>query len=445
MAANVVAYPDIALEKFTGLDPSEDAQEFFSLIQRKIQFSLGTRDPADADLQAAYDARQKALFGSVLRGPAAQWFETLAPGLAWNEVRNQFITRFTDAKDKYRKRIEVESIKRQPDELIKSYTHRVTKAVEKGWPDPDFNNDQRNAKCMEYFVRGLTPPTLKQKAHQRLIENPATTWQQLQDHVATKDLSFSVSSEFTGTASSSIDNKIEIEGLKNQLTEIANLMKDHKINATYNNDNPRFKQNQTRFCKFCKRSGHTIAFCFKYKDFKNENRNPPQQREKFTDNYKRSRSHSPGQQNYKITNQTIMTIKILGTDIEIVITKINPIIKTTLGQTTDIDHRTHQTLQTIIDHLLTITDHRNDKITIETTHTEITIGKIVGIDKATVLQDQIIDIVIGVETMTGIGHLLDKTIILIQEITVKGEALEFTLPVKLLETITIMRTTTTSI
>ena len=57
MAANVVAYPDIALEKITSLDPSEDA-EVFSLIQRKIQFSLGTRDPADADLQAAYDARQ---------------------------------------------------------------------------------------------------------------------------------------------------------------------------------------------------------------------------------------------------------------------------------------------------------------------------------------------------------------------------------------------------
>ena len=35
MAANVVAYPDIALEKFTGLDPSEDALEFFSLEQKK--------------------------------------------------------------------------------------------------------------------------------------------------------------------------------------------------------------------------------------------------------------------------------------------------------------------------------------------------------------------------------------------------------------------------
>ena len=225
----------------------------------------------------------------------------MAPALAWNKVRNQLITRFTDAKDKYRKRIEVESIKRQPEELIISYTHRVTKAVEKSWPDPDFN-DQRTPKCMEYFVRGLTPPALKQKAHQLSIEDPSTTWQQLKDHVATKDLSFSVSSEFTGTASSSVDNKIEIEGLKNLLTEIANLMKDQKINATYNNNNPRFKQNQTRFCKFCKRSGHTIAYCIKYKDFKNENRNPPQHREKITDNYKRSRSHSPGQQNYRANN-----------------------------------------------------------------------------------------------------------------------------------------------
>ena len=159
--------------------------------------------------------------------------------------------------------------------MIKSYTHQVTKTVEKGWPDPDFNNNQRTAKCMEYFVRGLTPPALKQKAHQFLIEDPTTTWQQLKDHVATKDLSFSVSSEFTGTTSRSNNKKIEIEGLRNQLTEIANLMKD-QINATYNNNNPRFKQNQTRFCKFCKRSGHTIAYCFKYKDFKNENWNPPQ-------------------------------------------------------------------------------------------------------------------------------------------------------------------------
>ena len=179
--------------------------------------------------------------------------------------------------------------------MIEVYNHRLTKAVEKRWPDRGFNNDQRTAKCMEYFVRGLTPPAFKQKPLQLLIEISATTWLHLKDHVVTKDISFSVSSEFTGTASSSIDNKGEIEGLKIQLTEAANRMKDHKINTADNNNNPRFKQNQTRFCKFCNRLGHKMAFCFRYREFKNKNRNPPQHRETFTDNYKRKRSHSTGQ------------------------------------------------------------------------------------------------------------------------------------------------------
>ena len=91
-----------------------------------------------------------------------------------------------------------------------------------------------------------------------------------------------------------------------------------------------------------------------------------------------------------------------------------------------------------------MTDHRNDKITIETTPIEIAIGKIVAIDKATHLQDQIINIVRGVESMTVIGHLLGKTMLFIQEITVKGETLESTLLVKLPEAITMMRITTTS-
>ena len=112
-----------------------------------------------------------------------------------------------------------------------------------------------------------------------------------------------MSSEFTGTSSNGIDNKLEIQEIRQELKELSSLLKDHKINATYNNnnqtENPRFKQNQTRFCKFCKRSGHTIAYCFKYKDFKNENHSPPQYRKKFTDNYRRNRSQSPGQNRQK--------------------------------------------------------------------------------------------------------------------------------------------------
>ena len=99
---------------------------------------------------------------------------------------------------------------------------------------------------MEFFVRGLSPPGLIQKAHQFLIENPSATCQQSIDRIATKDLSFAVTSEFTGTASSSVDNKLELEGIKYQLKELTGLMKDHKIIAAYNPNEPR-KKNSTRF------------------------------------------------------------------------------------------------------------------------------------------------------------------------------------------------------
>ena len=59
-----------------------------------------------------------------------------------------------------------------------------------------------------------------------------------------------MSSEFTDTSSKSIDNKLEVQEIRQELEELSSLLKDHKINATYNNsnqtENPRFKQNQTR-------------------------------------------------------------------------------------------------------------------------------------------------------------------------------------------------------
>ena len=52
--ANVVAYSDIASKKITGLDSTEDAQEFFNSRQRKIQFSLGTHHE-DHNIKAVFD------------------------------------------------------------------------------------------------------------------------------------------------------------------------------------------------------------------------------------------------------------------------------------------------------------------------------------------------------------------------------------------------------
>ena len=164
-------------------------------------------------------------------------------------------------------------------------TYRLSTAVDSVWPNPTFNDDQRIAKKLEFFVRGLSPPGLKQKAHQFLIENPPASLQQLKDHIATKDLSSAISSEFIGTASSSIDNKLEIEGIKDQLKELTGLMKDPKINAAYTPHEHRNKQNNPMFCNCCCISGHRIRHCFKYNDQQEQNYDSLQLREKSNRSY----------------------------------------------------------------------------------------------------------------------------------------------------------------
>ena len=102
-----------------------------------------------------------------------------------------------------------------------------------------------------------------------------------------------ISSEFIGTASSSIDNKLEIEGIKDQLKELTGLMKDHKINAAYTPKEHRNKQNNPMFCNWCCMSGHTIRHCFKYNDQQEQNYDSLQLRENSNrsyHNYNKSRS-----------------------------------------------------------------------------------------------------------------------------------------------------------
>ena len=109
MANAHLAYPDLALDKFSGTDPDQDAEAFIRLIECKINFTLGT-EPEVADLEhVIYLFRKKALFSSLLRGPAAEWYRsTVQDAMTWDEVRTLFITRFSDGRNKFRHRMEVE-------------------------------------------------------------------------------------------------------------------------------------------------------------------------------------------------------------------------------------------------------------------------------------------------------------------------------------------------
>ena len=136
MANAHLAYPDLALDKFSGTDPDQDAEAFIRLIECKINFALGTEPEAGELEHAICLFRKKALFSSLLRGPAAEWYgSTIQDAMTWDEVRTLFITRFSDGRNKFRHRMEVEHCIRADGEEIRNFLHRIKKTVDKGWPD----------------------------------------------------------------------------------------------------------------------------------------------------------------------------------------------------------------------------------------------------------------------------------------------------------------------
>ena len=170
MAAAHLAYPDLSVDKFSGTDPDQDAEPFTQIIERKINFALGDA-PGDAGELANYTFRKKALFFSLLRGPAAESYKNnITNATTWENVRTNFITRFSDGRNKFRYRIEVEHCIRGDGEEIRNFLHRIKRTVDKGWPD-DLNGieaahhaaeredqgRQRRQRYIDCSLEGLRP------------------------------------------------------------------------------------------------------------------------------------------------------------------------------------------------------------------------------------------------------------------------------------------------
>ena len=86
MANTYLAYPDLALDKFSGTGPDQDAESFIQLVERKINFAIGDA-PADAGELVNYTFRKKALFSSLLLVPAAEWYESnIINATTWEDV-----------------------------------------------------------------------------------------------------------------------------------------------------------------------------------------------------------------------------------------------------------------------------------------------------------------------------------------------------------------------
>ena len=135
MANTHLAYPDLAIDKFSGTDPDQDAESFIQLIERKVNFALGDAAEDAVELEN-YTFRKKALFSSLLRGPAADWYASnITNATTWENVRSNFITRFSDGRNKFRYRLEVENCIKGDGEEIRIFLHCIKRTADKGWPD----------------------------------------------------------------------------------------------------------------------------------------------------------------------------------------------------------------------------------------------------------------------------------------------------------------------
>ena len=116
----------------------------------------------------------------------------------------------------------------------------------------------RKEKYFSLASKGLIPNSLKQCAYKRMLEYPNTTWEQLTTHLINKDLCYAMSADGEGHSSSN-DKLVNIE---KQLKSLQEALQSHSVNAVnLNPQNPRMNQKFTRFCKICRREGHTIMYC----------------------------------------------------------------------------------------------------------------------------------------------------------------------------------------
>ena len=315
MAENTVSFPDLALDKFPGNNPDQDAKSFLLTVENKINFSLGSRPTKIAET-ARYLFRKKPLLSSLLRGPVAEWYaDSINDAATWDQIRAAFIDRFSDDRDKHRHKITAENCVRGNEELIKNFYHRVKSAVDKGWPlDPNGTQDerdnqqnQRNAKYIEFTVRGLQSTALRRKGHEYQIEHPNATWDAFQTHITSKDVIYTISSELVPNVTTGQNTKLH--SLEQQNKELTALFKEQQVNQiTQSNSRPanaynKSRQNMTRYCSYSRRNGHTLMYCrakaFDDQIKRQQTRNNQERRTVFTHDYNKQRGPKFGSQAFK--------------------------------------------------------------------------------------------------------------------------------------------------
>ena len=261
---------NIAITKFSGMDMTQRPEDFLRKIQQKINFSIGpdpiianpppttgvdNRNQQIKDSITAYHSRRMGLLSSCLEGNADKWYAALPAETKneWTTFQTEFINQFNTKQYRFQAQLKAKSLKRNPKEPVRHFAMRVEQVVLIGWAGE--TEDTIRCKKKEIFTNGLLPKSLKSSAFNEQIKNPNLSWDNLLSHVDDKDISLAL----TDDTLEPIPDEYYTRG--SDINHITEQFDEMHINVI--NKNQRFRPNGQKFCKFCRRNGHSIANCFK--------------------------------------------------------------------------------------------------------------------------------------------------------------------------------------
>ena len=258
------------------------------------------------------------LFSSLLRGPAAEWYESnITNATTWETVRTNFITIFPDGRNRFRYRMEVEHCIIGDGEEVRNFLHSIKRTVDKGWPD-DLNGieaanhavertahgRQRRQSYIDYSIKRLRPRYLQRKAQKYLMENPKATWNDFSTRIIQRDVSLQASSNVLNDEE---QTNAQMATLGHEMKNLRSELQEHRVNAVKEKSrtvdpNQKGRQNATRFCNYWRTNGHTPIWCHKKirdEELKRiENERSAEKKVTFTQDYNKKRGPDHGSQQW---------------------------------------------------------------------------------------------------------------------------------------------------
>ena len=174
----------------------------------------------------------------------------------WNGLKMNFITRFSDGRNKFRHRLEVEHCWPDDTNGIPNTQQNAERTTQKR---------QQKQRYMDYNLRGLKPNYLQLQTREQLMECPNATRNDFSTHNIQKDIMLQVCSNFLHDVE---QIKTELATMRQEMRNLRTELQEHRFNCMEGNSRPwaptqKGNQKTVRFCNYCQKNGHTRNWCRK--------------------------------------------------------------------------------------------------------------------------------------------------------------------------------------